>query len=140
MTAFRLGGVVCGQRRRRPDPARIVAHSRHHCSGIGSGWGIGTRWANTADAGSRCGEVEPWPVVSPAMLKHARVVLVGVVFAVVVLPASSAGAVAGYGDVAEGRYFTDPVQWSVDGDNPRLPTPKPTLKNPNPWVHKFPMS
>ena len=50
------------------------------------------------------------------MLKHARVLLVGLVLAAVVLPASSAGAVAGYGDVAEGRYFTDPVQWSVDGD------------------------
>ena len=49
------------------------------------------------------------------MLKHVRVLLVGLVLAAVVLPASSAGAVAGYGDVAEGRYFTDPVQWSVDG-------------------------
>ncbi len=38
-----VGGVVCDQRRRRPDPARIVAHSRHHCSEIASGWGIGTR-------------------------------------------------------------------------------------------------
>ena len=27
---------------------------------------------------------------------------------------SDAGAVAGYGDVAAGRYFTEPVQWSVD--------------------------
>ena len=43
--AARVGGVVCGQRRRRPDPGRIVAHSRHHRSGIGSGWGIGTRSA-----------------------------------------------------------------------------------------------
>ena len=49
------------------------------------------------------------------MLKHAQVLLVGLVLAAVVLPASSAGAVAGYGDVDEGRYFTDPVQWSVDG-------------------------
>ena len=49
-------------------------------------------------------------------VEHARVLLVGLVLAAVVLPASSAGAVAGYGDVAEGRYFTDPVQWSVDGD------------------------
>ena len=48
------------------------------------------------------------------MLKHARVLLVGVVLAAVVLPASSAGAVAGYGDVADDRYFTEPVQWSVD--------------------------
>ena len=48
------------------------------------------------------------------MLKHARVLLVGVVLAAVVLPASSAGAVAGYGDVAADRYFTAPVQWSVD--------------------------
>ena len=30
--------------------------------------------------------------------------------------ASPAGAVAGYGDVAEGRYYTEPVQWSVDND------------------------
>ena len=36
--------------------------------------------------------------------------------AAVVLPASSAGAVAGYGDVPEGQWFTDPVQWSADGD------------------------
>ncbi len=28
--------------------------------------------------------------------------------------ASPAGAVAGFGDVSEGRYFTEPVQWSVD--------------------------
>ena len=32
------------------------------------------------------------------------------------LAASPAGAVAGYGDVAEGRYYTEPVQWSVDND------------------------
>ena len=50
------------------------------------------------------------------MLKHAQVLLVGLVLAAVVLPASSAGAVAGYGDVDDGRWFTDPVQWSVDGD------------------------
>ena len=49
------------------------------------------------------------------MLRHARVLLVGAVFAAVVLPASSAGAVAGYGDVDGDRYFTAPVQWSVDG-------------------------
>ena len=30
--------------------------------------------------------------------------------------ASPAGAVAGFGDVAEGRYYTEPVQWSVDND------------------------
>ena len=48
------------------------------------------------------------------MLNHARVLLVGLVFAAVVLPASSAGAVAGYGDVADDRWFTAPVQWSVD--------------------------
>ena len=30
--------------------------------------------------------------------------------------ASPAGAVAGYGDVADGRYYTEPVQWSVDND------------------------
>ena len=29
---------------------------------------------------------------------------------------SPAGAVAGFGDVAEGRYYTEPVQWSVDND------------------------
>ena len=50
------------------------------------------------------------------VLKHARVLLVGVVLAAVVLPASSAGAVAGYGDVAGDRWFTGPVQWSVDDD------------------------
>ena len=30
--------------------------------------------------------------------------------------ASPAGAVAGFGDVAEGRYYAEPVQWSVDND------------------------
>ncbi len=35
------------------------------------------------------------------------------VFAVVLLSASSAGAVAGYGDVDTG-YYVDPVRWSVD--------------------------
>ena len=30
--------------------------------------------------------------------------------------ASPAGAVAGYGDVAGDRYYTEPVQWSVDND------------------------
>ena len=30
--------------------------------------------------------------------------------------ASPAGAVAGFGDVAEDRYYTEPVQWSVDND------------------------
>ena len=29
---------------------------------------------------------------------------------------SPAGAVGGYGDVADGRYYTEPVQWSVDND------------------------
>ena len=29
---------------------------------------------------------------------------------------SPAAGVAGYGDVADGEYFTDPVQWSVDND------------------------
>jgi len=39
-------------------------------------------------------------------------------FAVVSLlaAASPAGAVAGYGDVAEGQYYTEPVQWSTDND------------------------
>ena len=32
------------------------------------------------------------------------------------LAASPAGAVAGFGDVAEGRYYTEPVQWAVDND------------------------
>ena len=32
------------------------------------------------------------------------------------LAASPAAGVAGYGDVAAGRYFTEPVQWSVDND------------------------
>ncbi len=50
------------------------------------------------------------------MLKQAQVLLVGLVLAAVVLPASSAGAVAGYGDVPGDSWFTDPVQWSTDGD------------------------
>ena len=58
--------------------------------------------------------VEPWLLVSLAVLKQARVLLVGLVLAAVVLPASSAGAVAGYGDIDDDRWFTDPVQWSVD--------------------------
>ena len=32
------------------------------------------------------------------------------------LAASPAGAVAGYGDVTEGEYYTEPVQWAVDND------------------------
>ena len=51
-----------------------------------------------------------------------RVRLVGWCGLVLCLVASSllvsapAGAVAGYGDVAEDRYYTEPVQWSVDND------------------------
>ena len=51
-----------------------------------------------------------------------RVRLVGWCGLVLCLAASSllvsapAGAVAGYGDVAEDRYYTEPVQWSVDND------------------------
>ncbi len=33
-----------------------------------------------------------------------------------VLASAPAGAVAGYGDVAEDRYYTKPVQWSIDND------------------------
>ena len=40
---------------------------------------------------------------------------VGVVAALLV-PVPHAGAVAGYGDVGEDSYYTDPVQWSVDND------------------------
>ena len=36
------------------------------------------------------------------------------VAAVSLVVASPAGAVAGYGDVADGRYYTEAVQWSVD--------------------------
>ena len=35
---------------------------------------------------------------------------------VLCLAASPAGAVAGYGDVADGEYYTEAVQWSVDND------------------------
>lgn len=38
------------------------------------------------------------------------------VVAVSLIAASPASGVAGYGDVAYGRYFTEPVQWSVDND------------------------
>ena len=41
--------------------------------------------------------------------------LVGLV-AFSLIAASPAVGVAGYGDVAEGRYFTEPVQWSADND------------------------
>lgn len=34
--------------------------------------------------------------------------------AVLLLHASPVGAIAGYGDVAEGQYYSDAVQWSVD--------------------------
>ena len=47
-------------------------------------------------------------------VETSAVLLVGLVLAAVVLPASSAGAVAGYGDIDDDRWFTDPVQWSVD--------------------------
>ena len=30
--------------------------------------------------------------------------------------ASPAAGVAGYGDIADDEYFTEPVQWSVDND------------------------
>ena len=40
--------------------------------------------------------------------------LVAVLVAALLVPASPVGAVAGFGDVDSDRYFTDPVQWSVD--------------------------
>ena len=40
--------------------------------------------------------------------------LVLALVAVLLVPVSPVGAVAGFGDVHGGRYFTDPVQWSVD--------------------------
>ena len=40
--------------------------------------------------------------------------LVGAALVLAVFAPSPAGAVAGYGDVATDRYFTEPVQWSVD--------------------------
>ena len=36
--------------------------------------------------------------------------------AALLVPVPHAGAVAGYGDVGEDSYYTDPVQWSVDND------------------------
>ena len=38
------------------------------------------------------------------------------VVAATLLPASTAGGVAGFGDVASGRFYTAPVQWMVDND------------------------
>ena len=40
--------------------------------------------------------------------------LVVALVAVLLVPASPVGAVAGFGDVDNGKFFTDPVQWSVD--------------------------
>ena len=40
--------------------------------------------------------------------------LVLALVAVLLVPVSPVGAVAGFGDVDSGRYFTDAVQWSVD--------------------------
>ena len=40
--------------------------------------------------------------------------LVAALVAVLLVPASPVGAVAGFGDVDGGRYFADAVQWSVD--------------------------
>ena len=40
--------------------------------------------------------------------------LVAALVAVLLVPASPVGAVAGFGDVDGGAYFTDAVQWSVD--------------------------
>ena len=40
--------------------------------------------------------------------------LVAALVAALLVPASPVGAVAGFGDVDSGRYFADPVQWSVD--------------------------
>ena len=60
----------------------------------------------------------PQFVVSPLKRRNKRrSVLLGC-FAVVALlaTASPAGAVAGYGDVADGQYYTEPVQWSVDNN------------------------
>ena len=42
------------------------------------------------------------------------VVVAGVLLAATVSGLSSAAGVAGYGDVQNDRYFTEPVQWSVD--------------------------
>ncbi len=45
------------------------------------------------------------------------VLLAPVLLAVLLgVSSSPAGAVAGYGDVADDQYFTEPVQWSVDND------------------------
>ena len=40
--------------------------------------------------------------------------LVAALVAVLLVPASPVGAVAGFGDVDGGSYFADAVQWSVD--------------------------
>ena len=40
--------------------------------------------------------------------------LIAALVAALLVPASPVGAVAGFGDIDSGRYFADPVQWSVD--------------------------
>lgn len=51
-----------------------------------------------------------------AVVRHGSLALCLGVLAASLAPASGAGAVAGYGDVPEGAYYTDAVQWSADED------------------------
>ncbi|MYG55529.1 MAG: hypothetical protein F4163_07825 [Acidimicrobiaceae bacterium] len=57
---------------------------------------------------------------SPTVVMRVRLVgwcgLILCLAPISLLASSPAGAVAGYGDVAEDRYYTEPVQWSVDND------------------------
>jgi len=49
-------------------------------------------------------------------LNRHRLILLWCVAAVSLVAASPVGAVAGFGDVADGQFYTEPVQWSVDND------------------------
>ncbi len=50
---------------------------------------------------------------------HRLPLLLAALASVVLVPASPASAVAGYGDVAADRYYAGSVQWSVENDNNR---------------------
>ncbi len=63
--------------------------------------------------------------------------------ALLLLPASPVGAIAGYGDVVEGQYYSNAVQWSVDHnitgitDNCFLPTQGVTRGEAAVWLWRM---
>ncbi len=61
---------------------------------------------------------EAGDIVSESVL---RPLVVGAALVLVLFAAGPAGAVGGYGDVSEDRYFAEPVQWSVDNSITGIP-------------------